>query len=476
MKDDDQRRGWPIKFSTLRPPTTLSTPISVIAVAAFFVCTIIAMLALGWLLADLVSGDQRRASEAARTALPILAGAIGLPLIVWRPLILDRQTRISEEKTQIDRETHYTSIFSRGIDQLGQTREIKRTVQSSKGPIDTTTTVPNIEVRLGGIHSLSRLAEESLRDREKIDNVLRSYIRENSWSDRLGEVTKKPDWKRNPAWNWVYDLDIDPTDAEAREARDKWLLDTNEQIRQLEEWAVEVPETRVDVNESVDVLALRSTEDRSAPKPTFYECLFVGRHFNKSLLSLMNFRRCTFLRCTFDANLQSRFSIDDSNLQNASFTCNDADIKIQRSRLLNTSFRANLNSKIDLRWCDSYSTRIIDPPSFINLSDSIIYRLTMSGRSLDPAGPRPTTIDFSDSVLVSSSLRRLTLSTETNLGFAGSPELELHNVDLGAVKYFDEKTLNAAKADGKTIHPALIDRPPSWTMFGTKDDSDDIPF
>jgi hypothetical protein len=290
MKENEQRQ-WPIQFPSPSSLAGLATPISVIGIAIFVVSLIVAILALGWLLADLVSGDQRRGSDAARTALPILAGAIGLPLIIWRLLILDRQTRISEEKTQIDRETHYTSIFSRGIDQLGQTREIKRTVDA----IDTIRTAPNIEVRLGGIHSLARLAEESLRDRTKIENVLRSYIRENSWSDRLGEIIDKPDWSRNSVWDWAYYLDDDPSNAEAKEARDVWMAETKNRQSRLTEWAAQLPETRVDVNEATDSLSAAHFTNTSKTKEIFYECLFVGRQFRKSLLALANFRRCTFI-------------------------------------------------------------------------------------------------------------------------------------------------------------------------------------
>jgi hypothetical protein len=187
MAKGNEDRGWPLNFSFLeRPPTAFSVPVSVFAVSLFIALLLIAFLAIVWLLADLLSGEQKRAADATKAALPLLAGAIGLPLIVWRLRILDRQTRISEQKTEIDRETHYTSIFSRSIDQLGQTREVKRTINSDEKSFDTTTTVPNIEVRLGGIHSLVRLAEESTRDQEKIENTLLSYVRENSWSDREG--------------------------------------------------------------------------------------------------------------------------------------------------------------------------------------------------------------------------------------------------------------------------------------------------
>ena len=295
---DDAKKYWPIKFDALRPPTSLSTPISVIAIAIFITCLAIALLALGWLFADLVSGDQKRGSEAAKTALPILAGAIGLPLIIWRLLILDRQTRISEEKTQIDRETHYTSIFSRSIDQLGQTREIK-SLQFIDGKSESISkTAPNIEVRLGGIHSLARLADESLRDRSKIENTLLSYVRENSWSDRSGTTITSPERSRKSWWSWYYSYSTGDRTTESEAEFKQWQKERAAQSNEQISWGLGLSETRVDVNEAIDAIAnLKNDPPRGSSR--FYECLFVGVKLGSSILSSSTFERCTFVRCSF---------------------------------------------------------------------------------------------------------------------------------------------------------------------------------
>jgi hypothetical protein len=236
MKELDQKRGWPLQFSFLEPPTALSIPLSVISILIFVTFVLIAILALSWLFTDLVSGDQRRASEAAKTALPILAGAIGLPLIIWRLRILDRQTRISDEKTQIDRETHYTSIFSRSIEQLGQTREMK-SFTNVLGTIDAITrTVPNIEVRLGGIHSLVRLAEESRRDRAKIENTLLSYVRENSWFNRDSEKAIYPTLPHQDSLAWRPGFRRETKNNEAESAYKKWVTDVEKNKKVVDGW------------------------------------------------------------------------------------------------------------------------------------------------------------------------------------------------------------------------------------------------
>lgn len=178
---------WPLDFSNLRsPPRWLAIAAATAGLLFVVFLLFLALISIARLAIDLLSDNQQQASEAVKSLLPIAAAVVGLPLIIWRLVILNQQTRISEAKTQIDRETHYTSIFSRGVEQLGQTREVKEISNSGDGTQSISRTAPNIEVRLGGIHSLTRLAEESIRDREKIENVLLSYVRENSWVDRRG--------------------------------------------------------------------------------------------------------------------------------------------------------------------------------------------------------------------------------------------------------------------------------------------------
>jgi len=62
------------------------------------------------------------------------------------------------------REGQITDRYTKAIEQLGATK---------------TNQEPNIEVRLGGIYALVRIAKDSARDSETIDQVLTAYMRHN---------------------------------------------------------------------------------------------------------------------------------------------------------------------------------------------------------------------------------------------------------------------------------------------------------
>ncbi len=194
--------AWPINLSNLKsPPQWFATGATIVVSLFAILLLFLAAVAIGRLAFDLLGDDHLRASDAVKSLLPIAAAALGLPLIVWRLVILSQQTRISEIRAQIDRETHYTSIFSKSVEQLGQTREVIETRDAAGALATITRTVPNIEVRLGGIHSLARLAEESKRDASKIENMLLSYVRENSWSNRRGEAATLPSFARRNSFS-----------------------------------------------------------------------------------------------------------------------------------------------------------------------------------------------------------------------------------------------------------------------------------
>jgi hypothetical protein len=438
----------------------MSVPIATLGILLFVALIIVGFAAIVWLLVDLFSGDQKRGADAARAALPVLAGAVGLPLIVWRLLILDRQTKISEEKTQIDRETHYTSIFSRAVEQLGQTREIKRTVHIDGAATETTMTVPNIEVRLGGIHSLARLAEESRRDAEKISNMLRSYVRENSWSDRSGNQVAKPNWSPEHAWQWGSQLGQNPSDRSALDASVEWIGRVKSQKEELNRWITSVAETRVDVTEATEALVVQQPAENVWSRPVLYECLFVGRHFSQRLLSLINFKRCTFVKCTFDA-AQQTFEIDESIIVASSFASKGAKIQISFSQLSDVGFRNADQAEIGLYFSQAYSLRIAGFPNRANFSDTTLFELRIRGAP-SQRNDQVTTLFFDDSVLINAHLGGLKLSSESDLGFMCARDLTLDEIDLSALMHFDSSKLEHTKATARTIHPASINRPSSW--------------
>ena len=95
----------------------------------------------------------RLEDEARKTLTQIVLGAFGLILLylTWR------RVRVTEQG-------HITDRYRQAIEQLGKTEGDK----------------PNIEVRLGGIYALERIALDSARDHWTIMEVLTAYVRRNA--------------------------------------------------------------------------------------------------------------------------------------------------------------------------------------------------------------------------------------------------------------------------------------------------------
>jgi len=173
-----QKRSWPVNFSTLKsPPPWFANTATAVIFLLVLILLFLTAVAVVRLAIDLVGSDTQHASEAVKSLLPIAAAVVGLPLIIWRLLILDQQTQISEAKAQIDRETYYTSIFAKSVELMGFVRESKSIGADGN---EITRSVPNIESRLGALYSLERLLTESIRDQRAIIETLCAYIRENS--------------------------------------------------------------------------------------------------------------------------------------------------------------------------------------------------------------------------------------------------------------------------------------------------------
>jgi hypothetical protein len=117
---------------------------------------------------DLVQGF----ASVAQAAAVGLAGAVGLVglFFTWRSL---RQTRKSQEQTQentqrtleLTEQGQITERFTRAIDQLGAIDDKQ---------------APRLEIRLGGIYALERIARDSPeRDYSTVMGVLTAYVRES---------------------------------------------------------------------------------------------------------------------------------------------------------------------------------------------------------------------------------------------------------------------------------------------------------
>ncbi|MBR0775468.1 pentapeptide repeat-containing protein [Bradyrhizobium diazoefficiens] len=473
MTNTNREKGWPVDLSGLfsSPPFAVSIPVSVTGISVFALLACIGLLALGWLLIDLLSGDQRRAAEATKAALPILAGVVGLPLIVWRLLILDRQTKISEAKTQIDRETHYTSIFSRSIEQLGQTREIKKAIQTSDGLSDTTVTVPNIEVRLGGIHSLARLAEESVRDRETIQNVLLSYVRENSWLDRNGSQSTPLPEIENSAYQWASAYREGNVTTEAKTALKDWEREQAEQQTHARAWGMSLKETRVDVNEAIDAIP-RAIEAPKGQQLRFYECLFVGSKLETSALEICHFDRCTLVQCKFERS--SKYKFTNCTLIDCTFgDVRSANVSFTRSRLHAVTIGKSASASIDIRASTATNLRISDiSEATVRIMFSSLHRPHLLG-----AATKAITLYLYYASLAGGRFGNLILTAASDMSDCAMANTRMESIDFSAVTLISKNALATTKANPVSKQPSSWERPSQWPEFDPDYvDEDDIPF
>ena len=95
----------------------------------------------------------------------LLAAIIGEPFVIWRTWVAQRQAGTDEQGLITDR-------ITKAVEQLGAEKTAwKEGLQSSQ---------PNLEVRLGGIFALERIAQDSSRDLFTVVEILCAYIRENA--------------------------------------------------------------------------------------------------------------------------------------------------------------------------------------------------------------------------------------------------------------------------------------------------------
>lgn len=172
------------------------------AAAALFGLTLVAMYCGGiyacYVLAQKTfSPDWKHIAdiEAAKVFFPALIAVIGGPLLIWRVVTSQVQAAAARHQAQTAREGHYTDLFTKAVEQLGATREVKTYQEVDDGAGGkrreaVTATEPNLEVRLGAIYALERIAQDSKRDHWPIMEVLCAYVRNRA---NCGNPTPRPD-------------------------------------------------------------------------------------------------------------------------------------------------------------------------------------------------------------------------------------------------------------------------------------------
>ena len=133
--------------------------------------------------------------EAIRNIGLILAAMVGFPFIIWRAIVAHRQAETAQQDLITDR-------INKAVENLGATRAIRKhelvstngTELSPEGTYEIEEiTQPNLEVRIGGILALERVAQDSPRDHIQIMEILTAYVRQNTPAQRRVTLPKNSD-------------------------------------------------------------------------------------------------------------------------------------------------------------------------------------------------------------------------------------------------------------------------------------------
>jgi uncharacterized protein YjbI with pentapeptide repeats len=134
----------------------LGRPVSVVVLAALFAV-------IWWLVPPLLyrhtgAGPDARLKAITDTRTALLAGLVGVGALLtfW---LNSRVYRITAQTLQVSQEGQITERYTKAIEQLGSDK---------------------LDVRLGGIYALERIAADSERDHPTVVEVLSAFVREHS--------------------------------------------------------------------------------------------------------------------------------------------------------------------------------------------------------------------------------------------------------------------------------------------------------
>ncbi|EEW25121.1 pentapeptide repeat-containing protein [Rhodobacter ferrooxidans] len=285
----DKRKAWRDKL-----PDRVVDYIGIV-IAVFFVA---ALVAAGLVLVDTISNAVPQPKGATPGpnlgAGALIAALLGAPFVIWATVIKHR-TLTAEMDGQI------TDRISKAVEQLGAEKVVSyiarnvtrqaRPLEQREGDDDDwvdqlqkldreslthdrtiekgteyaewkvfSETVPNIEVRIGGILSLERIAQDSVRhdqgrDHVRVMEILCAYIRENAPASGA---------KDHPYGEWEPLMD-DPTEEERAAhlvKRKKRFGDVTLGTGLVRKWAETLPKPRADIAIALHVIGRRGADQR----------------------------------------------------------------------------------------------------------------------------------------------------------------------------------------------------------------------
>ncbi|MCW1932999.1 pentapeptide repeat-containing protein [Pararhodobacter zhoushanensis] len=169
----------------------------------------------------------------------LIAALLGAPFLIWG-------TVLKHQTVRYQKEGHMTDRIAKAVEMLGAEKTVKKDgVEETK---------PNLEVRIGAILSLERIAQDSTthdkgRDHVRVMEILCAYIRENAPASSA---------QYHPYGDWEH-LKDDPTEDERKEhltiREERFGQDRNGLVRL---WAQSLPTPREDIAQALKVIGRRT--------------------------------------------------------------------------------------------------------------------------------------------------------------------------------------------------------------------------
>jgi uncharacterized protein YjbI with pentapeptide repeats len=291
--------------------------------------------------------------ESARNYLLSLGAILGVPFLIWRTLIAANQA-------ETGRESLYTQLFTSGVERLASEKVTKIIEKSPKfltkggdlalsqqgKPIQLQDedgksiyeiktierTEINIEVRLGAVYALERVALDSKRDKNSIMKTIAAYIRNNIPLDKIESsynINNRPDIKAA-----IEVLGRFPVKSKANVTYDLTGINLkNLQIRECKLESCDFTKSASD-----EFIIIESSLDESI----FHEISWPKFKAFRSSLNHANFYKAEMNDSMYFNCIINSISISDSNFrgfQSAGSKFNSA--KIHKVNLSNSSFRSS---------------------------------------------------------------------------------------------------------------------------------------
>ena len=237
----------------------------------------------------------------------LLAALLGGPFLIWGTVLKHRTVGFQKEG-------HLTDRINKAVEMLGAEKTVKRHLESSAGkrvfehsaddkpdfskPVYVEETAPNIEVRIGAILSLERIAQDSTaydkgRDHVRVMEILCAYVRQNVPTESL-RPTSTPFPTKKPRIDVQYILTI--LGRRSNQQRD---------IEMAEKY-------RLDLSSS-------DLDGANLSKMNFSAASFRGSRLERANLSYSNFTGALFCDALLDYAKFDQSQLYGTNLDGATF-------------------------------------------------------------------------------------------------------------------------------------------------------------